>query len=264
MTPAVQALMAANVGVYFLQMLVGPDMTGIFGLVPLRISKNLWLWQMGSYLFLHGSAMHLFFNLFALWMFGRVVEANWGAREFLKYYFITGLGAALLSVATSPNSPVPVIGASGAVYGLLVAFAMLYPDATIYLYFLIPMSARQLAILFGVIEFVSIPSSPGIARFAHLGGMITGFVYLRWWWKAKIYGRHWLGEMWSSMKNASASSALKRGKPRFRRPSRAEKKDDVTMEEVDHILDKILVKGIDSLTDREREIMRQYSSRHKG
>src|SRR5581483_11117195 len=104
------------------------------------------------------------------------------------FYFICGLGAAAASIGLSPHSTVPVIGASGPIYGLLVAFAMLYPDAVVYLYFLIPVKAAHMAILFGLIEFFAGTSgaTPGIARFAHLGGMVTGYLYIRWWWVAKV------------------------------------------------------------------------------
>ena len=134
--PAIRLLMIANV-VGFLIGLVVPDMHNLFGLVPQQVLFHRWIWQPITYLFLHGNLWHLIFNLFALWMFGMPVEAQWGERDFLKYYFLCGLGAAAAHLALAPHSGIPVIGASGAVYGLLVAFAMLYPDAVVYLYFLI-------------------------------------------------------------------------------------------------------------------------------
>lgn len=185
--PAIRILMIANV-VGFLAGLVVPDLHNLFGLVPQQVLFQRWVWQPVTYLFLHGNLWHLIFNLFALWMFGMPVEAQWGERDFLKYYFLCGLGAAAAHLALAPHSGIPVIGASGAVYGLLVAFAMLYPDAVVYLYFLIPIKAAHMALLFGAIEFFAgaTGSTPGVARFAHLGGMLTGYLYIRWWWVAKI------------------------------------------------------------------------------
>jgi len=236
----------------------------LFGLVPLHVVRDRWVWQPVTYLFIHGGLMHLLFNLFALWMFGMPVESQWGEREFLKFFLICGLGAAAASVALAPHSMVPVIGASGPVYGLLVAFAMLYPDAVVYLYFLIPVKAAHMAILFGLIEFFAgtTGATPGVARFAHLGGMVTGYVYIRWWWifKVKALGlwRQWFGE---SLKIESPR------KPRRRAATAAAAAESAdpqaAMEEVDRILDKILVSGLDSLTEEERAVMRRYSDKTK-
>ncbi|MBI4051770.1 MAG: rhomboid family intramembrane serine protease, partial [Elusimicrobia bacterium] len=188
LSPTLKALLIANVLCFFLSQVVGADFIRIFGLIPVKVWREFWLWQLGTYLFLHGSFWHLVFNCFVLWMFGRLIEAGWGSREFLKYFFITGMGAALFNVVLAPSSGIPVVGASGAIYGLLVAFAMMYPDSIVYFYFLIPMTARQMAILLGLLEFVSSVSGvrPGVSSLAHLGGMLTGYIYLRWWWVIKL------------------------------------------------------------------------------
>lgn len=258
--PAIRWLMIANV-VGFIAGLVVPDLHNLFGLVPQQALFQRWIWQPVTYLFLHGNIWHLVFNLFALWMFGMPVESQWGERDFLKYYFLCGLGAAAAHLALAPHSMIPVIGASGSVYGLLVAFAMLYPDAVVYLYFLIPIKAAHMAILFGAIEFFAgaSGSSPGVARFAHLGGMVTGYLYIRWWWVAKIQ----LRALWRR-----ASSAEPEDEPAPRPvPRRAAKPKAQApandMAEVDRILDKILSDGMDSLTDDERNIMTRYSERNK-
>ncbi|MDO8756610.1 MAG: rhomboid family intramembrane serine protease, partial [Elusimicrobiota bacterium] len=241
--------------------LIVPDLHGLFGMVPQQVIFQRWIWQPFTYLFLHGNIWHLVFNLFALWMFGMPVESQWGERDFLKYYFLCGLGAAAAHLAMSPHSMIPVIGASGSVYGLLVAFAMLYPDAVVYLYFLIPIKAAHMAILFGAIEFFAGASgnSSGVARFAHLGGMVTGYLYIRWWWVAKIQ----LRALWRR-----ASSAEPDDEPsprpvprRAAKPKAASPQND--MAEVDRILDKILSDGMESLTDEERKIMTRYSDRNK-
>lgn len=258
--PAIRILMIANI-VGFLIGLVVPDMHNLFGLVPQQVLFHRWIWQPITYLFLHGNLWHLFFNLFALWMFGMPVEAQWGERDFLKYYFLCGLGAAAAHLALAPHSGIPVIGASGSVYGLLVAFAMLYPDAVVYLYFLIPIKAAHMALLFGAIEFFAgaTGSTPGVARFAHLGGMLTGYLYIRWWWVAKIQ----LKALWRRASRAEPEDepAPRPIPRRAAKPKVAAPADD--MAEVDRILDKILSDGLESLTDEERGIMHKYSERNK-
>lgn len=263
MPPAVKALVAANVVVFLLAAIVGDQFYQLFGLVPSRVLQDRWVWQPVSYLFIHGGFMHLLFNLFALWMFGVPVEAQWGEFEFLKYFFICGLGAAAASIAVSPHSAVPVIGASGPIYGLLVAFAMLYPDAVVYLYFLIPVKAAHMALLFGLLEFFAgaTGSTPGVARFAHLGGMVTGYLYIRWWWVLKLKAK----AVWKDFSIAGISEAPRRRSASRRAvPSSSEPQDsEKGMAEMDRLLDKILVSGFDSLTEQEREFMKRYSDKSR-
>ncbi len=258
--PALKSLIIANVAVFIVATLVGNSFFDLFGLVPHRVLADRWVWQPLSYLFVHGSIMHLLLNLFALWMFGVPVEAQWGSRDFLKYYFICGLGAAAASIILSPHSMNPVIGASGAIYGLLVAFAMIYPDAVVYLYFLIPVKAAHMAILFGLIEFFAgaTHATPGIARFAHLGGMITGYLYLRWWWVLKIKVK----SLWrDSVSRGGIQPGIRRPAPSAREKPAVKEDLESSMIEIDKILDKILVSGIDSLTEEEKAIMRRYSNK---
>ncbi|MEK7389837.1 MAG: rhomboid family intramembrane serine protease [Elusimicrobiota bacterium] len=256
----IKTLVVANIVGFLVSFLV-PDMHRLFGLVPEQALFSRWIWQPFTYMFLHGSFWHLLFNLFALWMFGMPIEAQWGERDFIKYYWLCGLGAAAAHLALSPHSTVPVIGASGAVYGLLVAFAMLYPDAVVYLYFLIPIRAAHMAILFGLIEFFSgaTGATPVVARFAHLGGMVTGYLYIRWWWVLKLR----LKSMWRS-----GPSSPERTAPPVRKsspvPALRSVDPSLEMAEVDRILDKILSEGLESLSDEERSVMRRYSEREKG
>ncbi len=261
MLPAVRALVIANIAVFLLSYIVGGKFYDLFGLVPEHVLQDRWVWQPVTYLFIHGNFMHLLFNLFAMWMFGMPAEGQWGQWEFLRYFFICGLGAAAASIALAPHSPIPVIGASGPIYGLLVAYAMLFPDAVVYLYFLIPVKAAHMAILFGFIEFFAgtTGATPGVARFAHLGGMITGYLYLRWWWIAKIK----LKGLWGRL--GGRVPALPRLSSRRPIPARRPEVpvEDASMSEIDRILDKILVSGLDSLTEDERAVMRRYSDRMK-
>ena len=262
MPGAIKALVVANVVGFLLAQIVGGEFYRLFGLVPARVVHDRWVWQPLTYLFIHGSFMHLLFNLFALWMFGMPVEAQWGAKEFIKYFLVCGIGAGLLSVALAPGSNAPIIGASGAVYGLLVAFAMLYPDAVIYLYFFFPVKAAHMAILFGLIEFFASATNatPGVARFAHLAGMLIGYLYIRWWWIARV-----------RLKGLASGLAGGIGRiahpPPARRPGRAARtqpsSEPESMEEVDRILDKISALGKDSLSEAEREVLRQHADRER-
>jgi membrane associated rhomboid family serine protease len=153
----------------------------LFGLRPYDVTHHLFLWQVATYLFLHGGWFHVIFNLFALWMFGTDLERLWGSRQFLFYYFLTGIGAGLFNVALEPSSINLTIGCSGAIYGLLLAFGLIFPDRPIFLYFFIPIKAKWFVAIMGLIEFVSSLSTPGsgVSHVAHLGGMLFGFLYLR-------------------------------------------------------------------------------------
>ncbi len=260
MPPAIKGLLVATVAGFLLSKLAGPQVLDLFGLVPQHTVFDRWVWQPFTYLFLHADIWHLLFNLFALWMFGMPVEAQWGPAEFLKYYFLCGVGGALLTCALTPHSAIPVIGASASVYGMLVAFAMLYPDAVVYLYFLIPVKAAHMAILFGALEFFAgaTNATPAVARFAHLGGMITGYIYIRWWFTWKVHAKS-LAKGLVEREEAPPARAPRRAAPSA--PAREPETD--VMGEVDRILDKILSDGLESLTDDEREVMRRYSSKEK-
>ena len=192
-TPAVKVLILANAGVFVLTALLGafsPRSQQLFfqwfGLVPADFLFRFRLWQPLTYLFLHGGFGHIFFNMLGLWMFGSALERNWGRRRFLRYYFLTGAGAGLLNVAASFvwGGPAPLlvtIGASGALYGILLAFGVLYPHTPIYLWFLFAIPARIFVLIYGTLAFVSALSGPGsgISHVSHLGGMLFGYAYLR-------------------------------------------------------------------------------------
>ena len=146
-------------------------------------------WQLVTYGFLHGGMMHLVFNMFMLWMFGRELEIIMGTRRFLTYYMTCVIGAGVIQLLVSAwqGSPYPVVGASGGVFGLLLAFGMTFPNRMIMLLFPpIPMKAKYMVVLFGILElYLGISGrAPGIANFAHLGGMLFGFLLLQHWSKA--------------------------------------------------------------------------------
>jgi membrane associated rhomboid family serine protease len=152
-----------------------------FGLRPYDVTHRLLLWQPVSYLFLHFGFFHLVFNLFALWMFGSELERTWGPRRFLTYFFVTGIGAAVFDVLLQPSAITITVGNSGAIYGVLLAYGILFPDRPILLWLLIPVKAKWFVLIMGLIEFVSSFSNPGstVSHIAHLGGMLVGFLYLR-------------------------------------------------------------------------------------
>ena len=188
LSQAVKTLIAINVAGFLLSLIV-PGMVVRLGLIPTVVVGQFALWQPVTYMFLHGGVGHLVFNMLALWMFGTELERTWGTRFFVRYYMVTGIGAALVTVAWS-LSPLPyaaemyqsvVIGASGAIYGLLLAYGMYFPSRTILLYFLFPIQARYFVILAGAIAFLSSVGSSGggVAHVAHLGGLLVGYVYLK-------------------------------------------------------------------------------------
>ena len=160
-----------------------------FGLTPELVFERFWIWQPATYLFLHADPLHLLFNLLVLWMFGIDLERRWGQQAFLRYYFVCGIGAGLTSLAASwlPLAFAdilyisPTIGASGAIYGLLLAFGLLFPERIIY-FFIFPVPARIYVIIAGALVLWSSIKDPvgGTAHLAHLGGMVFGYLYLTW------------------------------------------------------------------------------------
>ena len=197
-TPVVYNLLIANVVAYMATMLLDTnDVYGLFALFPIG-SPFFEVWQPVTYMFLHGGFSHIFFNMFALWMFGRGLEEEMGSRRFLIYYFVCGVGAALVQLGMAEVDIMnmesqgaiwnymltPTVGASGAVFGLLLAFGMMHPNATIMLLIPpIPMKAKWFVVIYGIIELLLIifQAQDGIAHFAHLGGMFWGWLLMLFW-----------------------------------------------------------------------------------
>ncbi len=187
LSQAIKTLIALNVGAFLLTLIV-PVLTLRLGMRPAAVVGDFALWQPLTYMFLHGGIGHLLFNMLALWMFGTDLERTWGTRFFVRYYFVTGIGAALVTIAWS-LTPLPfasalygtiVIGASGAIYGLLLAYGLLFPHRTVVLY-LFPVPARYAVMILGAIAFLSSvgASGDGVAHVAHLGGLVVGYLYLK-------------------------------------------------------------------------------------
>ena len=177
LTPVIKNLMIIMGVIFLLQMLASGWIELYFGLVPILVWRKFFLWQLLTYIFLHGDFLHILFNLFSLWMFGGELENYWGSKKFLFYFFFCGIGAGIFTVLFSRY---PVIGASGAIYGLLLAFGWLFPNRPIYIYFLFPIPAKYMVIIYGVIELFSSSSGVGggIAHLTHLGGLLFGLVYM--------------------------------------------------------------------------------------
>ena len=180
LTPVIKKLIIIMAALFFLQGVVSSQITLYLGLVPLLVWKKFFLWQLVTYIFLHGGISHILFNLLALWMFGGELESYWGSGKFLRYFFFCGIGAGLCTVVFSPYQFIPVVGASGAIYGILLAFGWLFPNRLIYVYFLVPIPAKYFVIIFGLIElYASMQGTGGgVAHLTHLGGLIFGILYM--------------------------------------------------------------------------------------
>ena len=181
-----KTLIAANVAAFVITSLM-PVLKDYLGLVPKLVLERFELWQLATYMFLHGGIFHILFNMLALWMFGAELERIWGTRYFLKFYFVTGIGAAALTVLFSllPFDLARVVylsntmGASGAIYGLLLAYAMYFPDRPILLV-VFPVPARiAVAILGAIALFSSLSESGGVANATHLGGLLVAYLFLK-------------------------------------------------------------------------------------
>ena len=191
MTPAVRAILFANVGAFVLTFFAPRLMVGLFGLAPGAVVTQLQIWRLATYLFIHdpGGFTHILFNMLALWMFGVELEHRWGTRGFVRYYAITGVGAGIATVviamlpfdATRAIWASTTIGASGAIYGLLLAWALLFPTRQILFMFIFPLPARVAAILMGAMSFLAAVSGTNgsVAEATHLSGFVIGWLYLR-------------------------------------------------------------------------------------
>ena len=183
--PAVKWIIIANVAMFVVS-IVYPRISDYLGLVPKRVVESGWVWQVGTYMFLHGSPLHILFNLLGIWMFGSELEYLWKTRFFLRFYAITGVGAGLTVIAagllpfeaTASTYTASTIGASGALYGLLMAYAMYYPERPILMFLLFPVPAKYFVLIIGAIAFLSGPGGQ-VSNVAHLGGLFFAYFYLK-------------------------------------------------------------------------------------
>lgn len=195
-SPIVKFLIILNTGVFLSFLMIGDQinttfnipyrvlLTSLLGIEPKSILHDFTVWQFITYLFIHEAFLHFLFNMLGLWWFGSDVERTIGSKRFLQYYLFTGIGAGIVSVAMN----MPTIGASGSVYGLLLAYGLLFPDRVLYLYFVIPVKAKYCVLLFGLIELIALFGvSTNINHYAHLGGIFFGLVWFLYWTKKDVF-----------------------------------------------------------------------------
>ncbi|MCS7229513.1 MAG: rhomboid family intramembrane serine protease [Candidatus Kryptonium sp.] len=261
--PAIKYFIIINVIVYLLLVIFGLNfrVAGVplylyvyryFALNP--VGDGFQIWQLITYMFIHDpkGIFHILFNMLMLWMFGTEIENLWGTRRFLVYYFTSGIGAGIAHLIFAPlfGQIGPVVGASGAIYGVMIAFAVMFPDRYIFLYFLIPIPARIfVAILVFFDLIMGVFGSDGVAHFAHLGGAVVGFVYIK-----LMYAGFDLRRFIPSIK-------LPRFKSKTRKKYLLVDDEIITQEQIDAILDKISQYGYDSLTEREKKILYEASKK---
>ena len=185
-TPAVKWILIANIAMFVLTLIL-PDIIGYLGLIPQQVLRHGWVWQLGTYMFLHAGVGHILFNMLGVWMFGVELERRWGTRFFIQYYAVSGIGGGLTFLlisllpfqATAITYVTPTVGASGALFGLLLAFAIYYPDRPIML-LLVFVPARVFVMIYGGFALLNtLQPSRGVADAAHLGGIIFGYLYLK-------------------------------------------------------------------------------------
>jgi len=278
--PVIKALLITNGLLWVLFGILLPAFK--FGSVPIfvifrdylelwPIGTNFWPWQLITYMFLHGGFWHIFFNMLMLWMFGMELEYTWGSAKFLTYYLLCGVGAGVANLLVAPllGQVGPTVGASGAVFGILIAFGMLWPDRPIYVYFLLPIRAKYFIAACVAWElFLEITSTAdGVAHVAHLGGAAVGFLYIL---AERRSGalRRLMGGLSFSRRAGPSGVFSKKGseihEARFYDiggPPRKDQDDgqEATQEVIDAILDKISTGGYQSLSEEEKRILNEAS-----
>jgi len=239
-TDAIRLLVSINFVIFILQSISSSEnlFFPLFGLVPKLVWSELMLWQPLTYMFLHGGVWHVLINMFVLWMFGSELERLWGKNRFIKFYFFTGIGAGLVTMIFSYNSMIPIVGASGAVYGILLAYGFIYPNRKVYLYGIIPIKSIWFVIAVGLLAFISsINNSSNISHLTHLSGMVVAYLILK--------NPFELKTIWFSIQKKFIENKLKKEtKERYKR-----KKIEL---DLNFILDKINREGYDSLTKEEQ------------
>ena len=251
LTPAVKNILFAN-GIIFLMSVLNNQLfyflSNNFALHAYDVLYQFKVWQLFTYMFLHGGFWHIFFNMFIFWMFGTELEMEWGSKQFLKYYFICGVGAGIINIlltSTDPNYP-GTVGASGAIYGIMVAYALRYPDRLVYIYFLFPVKVKYLVGFLAIISFLSTwnAQGDGIAHAAHLGGMLVGFIYLKYW------------QQFYKIKSMFQQTTKK---PPSKMSDTNDEKVEYYRRKIDELLDKINRVGYLNLTEEEKELLEEGS-----
>lgn len=262
LTPWVKRLLIANAAVFFLTLVIGNPrwVADWLAFQPARLLTR--PWGVFTYMFVHAGLGHVFMNMLVLFFFGPPLEEKWGSREFVKFYLICGMGGVALSLLFASA---PIIGASAAVYGIMMAFALAWPRTPIYVWGIFPVQARWLIVFLFAMTFMSAFGRGGgdIAHFAHLGGLITGFIYLKSDWRAAE-------AMGKVRKMATRKLAIvpRQDAERAEAGSIRPKRESVTAEKqmldaVDRVLDKISAQGMASLTVAEKKLLDDVSRRRR-
>ncbi len=261
-TPLVKRLIIANAAVFVVTLIV-PTLVQVLQFEPGRLFP--YIWSPFTYMFVHGGFMHLLINMLILFFFGPPLEDRWGSREFIKFYILAGLGGALLSILL----PYPIIGASGAVLGVMVAFAMFWPESPIYIWGIFPIKAKWLvgAYVALTVFYAISGGQPGVAHLAHLGGALAAFAYLKSPWAPSAWGdtssprrkgRDWAGTLAGLVKRPASTNQDAPVAPIATRRPPSRPGDDV-----DQILEKISQGGLSSLTPDERKRLEEASRRFR-
>ena len=243
-SPVVKYLLIINGAVFLIQIISNVFLASVLGLVPARFIGEFpkYIFQPLTYMFLHANFLHIFFNMFTLWMFGTEIEYSWGSKEFLKFYLLCGIGGALFSLVFNPNMTYPIIGASGAIYGVLVAYWLMFPGRILLLFFILPMQVRWAIPLFALMNFFA--SGPNVAHLAHLGGAVVGLAYIKLDWRLLRISK-WL----RSFRTTRQTAKLER---------RRQKAEEI-MKRVDEILDKINQVGLENISSDDKRFLEEAS-----
>ena len=264
LTPVVKRLLIANGVVFLVTLALGADL--VFEWAAFRPDRVLTRpWGAFTYMFVHASFMHIFWNMLALFFFGPPLEARWGGREFFRFYLVAGFGGVLLSFLFAPHAA--VVGASAAVYGVMLAFAMNWPDSPIYIWGIFPVKAKWLVAFMFAMTLFSAFGEPGgpVAHFAHLGGLVAAFAYLKLDWRTSAG----LEKLRKTTRKARRLAIVPRTEQEDEEASGSaadgwSREDERRLlDEVDRVLDKISEKGMASLTADERRVLDEASRRHR-
>jgi len=260
LTPWVKRLLIANTLVFALTWVIGSGF--VFEWFSFQPKKVLFRpWTPFSYMFLHGDFWHVFMNMLVLFFFGPPLESKWGSREFMRYYLICGLGGVALSFLFVSYS---IIGASAAVYGVMLAFAMVWPDAPIYVWGIFPVKAKWLVAFLVLVTSSSAfgGAGGGIAHFAHLGGFAAGLLYLKTDWRASQTIQN-MGKAARARRFAIVPREEREAVAGARRRRSHDSGEGKTLDAVDRVLDKISAEGIASLTEQEKKLLDEVSKKHR-
>ena len=263
-TPVVKRLLLVNAIVFGFTMLAGPSFT--LEWLAFRPDHALTrFWGVFTYMFVHGGFWHLFMNMLVLFFFGPPLESRWGGREFFRFYVIAGLGGAALSLLIAQG---PVVGASAAIYGVMLAFAMNWPNAPIYIWGIFPVKAKWLVGFFFLLSVFGTmdPAASSTAHFAHLGGLVAAFIYLKADWRPRAtlsrMTRNKTGRAPRPLAIVPREVARSREAAKEERPLES-REESRLLDEVDRVLDKISAQGMSSLTREERALLDEVSRRRR-